>query len=239
MKFNGYRLFLRSSIYLGIGYFASFVLYYLSNYIYSVDALYYAWQFLQKGIYLLLPIIAALITLISSAFIGSGKACLNAIPLALVRTVYFVPYFYLMIITEGFDSVESLFYSALLALGEAIISYAVTVLIFTAMRFIIKKRGTGRELSHIMTEPTVLDTSNPTSLAFLAVSLFSFVYFTVGEVIDTVAFISDYGFTFNTTELIYTVISYIFDILVPLLYYFILSLLKNYIISSRMYTTTK
>ena len=93
MKFNGYKLLLNASLSLGAIYFFTFIIYYLANYIYIGDFFYYAWQFIQRAVYLILPIAASVIILVRSAYSSKGRAALYAIPLSLVRIFYFIPYF--------------------------------------------------------------------------------------------------------------------------------------------------
>ena len=235
MKFNGYKLLLNTALILGAGYFLTFIVYYLANYIYIGEVFYYVWQFIQRAVYLIMPIAAAVIILVRSAYSRPSLAALYAIPLAAVRMLYFIPYFYLLVLTEGFDSVESLCYGTLLSLFEAVVSYALTMIIFAAMRFIIARRASDTAIGEVIARKTVLDFGDPVSLAFLSVCGASFLYFFIKEIINTVSFISEYGISFSASEIIYTVISYILDVLMPLFYYFIISCIKNKIIETRLY----
>ena len=239
MKFNGYKLLLNAALILGAGYFLTFIVYYLANYIYIGEAFYYAWQFIQRAVYLIMPIAAAVIILVRSAYSRISSAALYAIPLAAVRVLYFIPYFYLLVLTEGFDSVEALGYGTLISLVEAAVSYALTMLIFLAMRFVIVRRSGGADIGEVLAKRTVLDFGEPVSLAFLSVAYGCFLYFFIKEIISTVTFISEYGFSYRTSEIIYTVLSYIFDILIPLFYYFVISLIKNRLIETRLMTPSE
>ncbi len=232
MKFKSYRFISRASLYLFLAYLTSFLLYYIATFIYPTDTLTYIWLFAERATYLLFPAISAVLTLIVFTYCGGYRGAIAAIPLSLTRLIYLIPYYYLDIIQEGYDSIESLGYGSLLSLGEVIILYGFIMLITALIRFIIKKHGT--EPAEALAKRTVLDFADPVSLSFMIISLLSCTYLTVKEVIDTVYFISEYGARFTQSEIVYMVISYVADILIPLGYYFILSFIKNCVIASRL-----
>jgi hypothetical protein len=236
MKFRSYRFISRASFYLFLAYLLSFVLYYVATFIHPTDVLTYIWLFAERATYLLFPTISAVLTLIVFVYCGAYKGAVAAIPLSLTRLVYLIPYYYLYIIQEGYDSIESLGYGTLLSLGEIIILYGVIMLITVLVGFIIKKRGYEPEVA--LAKRTVLDFADPVSLSFMLISLFSCVYLTVKEIADTVYFISEYGAKFTPSEIVYMVISYAADVFIPLSYYFILSFIKNRVIASRLDTAS-
>ena len=233
MKFNGYRMIRNTALALLAAQIATFILYYLSNYIFVIDALTYVWIFVQRATYMLLPIIGGVVLLADAAYIPSRKWLLHAIPITLTRSVFLIPYYYLLVIVEGYDSIESLTYSALLTLGELVIGYILTVLLTFLLSLFIRRRS-GTELSYALAKKTTLDFADPVSLSFILLSALSALYFIIKEIIDTVQFISEYGTRFTETEIIYLCVSFILDVLIPCGYYIVLKTVKNRIISTRL-----
>ncbi len=224
----------RCTLYLFLGYLTTFLIYYLSNHIfYNAAILSYSWLFLQRLTYLLMIFIAATVTLIFYSLGENKKAYISLIPFSLVRTVYFIPYFYLIFIYDGFDSFEAIIFGILASIGDAAISYLLTLLIFKIMVFIIKKTNkSDLTLTELIIKPTRLNFSDPISLAFTIISLIGFSYFFVKEVIDTAIFISDYSGTLLAGEILYIIFSHIFNLALVFIYYFTLSHIKNKILAA-------
>ena len=234
MKIKTCGLTKRCTLYLTLGYLVSFLIYYLSNHIfYDVAILSYSWLFLQRLTYLLMIFIAATVTLIFYSLDEKKKAYISLIPFSLVRAVYFIPYFYLIFIYDGFDSFEAILFGLLAALGDAAISYLLTFLVFKIMLAVVKKANkTNLTLTEIIMKTTTLNFSDPVSLAFTVVSLIGFSYFFIKETIDTVIFICDYSGSLMAGEILYIIFSYIFDLALIFIYYFTLSYIKNRIVAS-------
>jgi hypothetical protein len=181
----------------------------------------------------LLPLVGSIVLLNDAAFIPGGKWLLHAIPITLTRAAFLIPYYYLLVIVDGFDSIESLTYSALLTLGEIAIGYVLTVLLTYLLSIFIRRKGK-TELTDALAKRTTLDFSDPVSLSFILLSALSSLYFIIKEIIDTVQFILEYGTRFTETEIIYLCVSFILDVLIPCGYYVVLKALKNRIINTRL-----
>ncbi len=233
MKFNDYKMIRNTALALLAAQIATFILYYLANYILIIDALTYVWIFVQRATYMLLPLIGAVVLLADTAFNSSRKWLLHAIPITLTRAVFLIPYYYLLVIVEGYDSIESISYSALLTLGDVAIGYIITVLLTYLLSLFVKRRS-GKDLATALAKRTTLDFADPVSLSFILLSALSALYFIIKEIIDTVQFISEYGTRFTETELIYLCVSFILDVLIPCGYYIVLKTVKNRIISTRL-----
>lgn len=226
------NLIKKASLGLFIGYFLTFLLFYLTNYLFDSVVLTYIWVFAKKLTYLLPLLITASITLIIYCVFGKKAAYLALIPFSLSRIIYFFPYFYLQFIFDGFDSTESLLYAALSSLAEAALAYALSLLVFGVMLLIVKKSNAGRaQLDEIIFKKTSLDFSNPLSLAFTVVSILGFSYYFISEIIDTVAILSSYYGTLTLGEIAYMLFSYVFDVALIFAYYFTLVFVKNLIVA--------
>ena len=214
-----------------IGYFLTFLLFYLTNYISDTLASAYIWLFAQKVTYLLPLMITAAITLTLFCLFGKRVAYTALIPFSVVRIIYFIPYLYLQFIFDGFDSVESILYGGLLALAEAVLSYALSLAIFGIMLFIVKKANAGRaSLEDIVFKKTTLDFLNPLSLAFAIVSLLGFSYYFIAEIVDTVVILVSYSGSLTLGEIAYMIFAYVFDVALIFAYYFTLVFIKNLIV---------
>ena len=216
-----------------IWYFLTFLLFYITNYLSDSLTLAYVWMFAEKITELLPLLVTATVTLTLYCAASKKAAYLALIPFSAVRVVYFLPYFYLQFIFDGYDSVESLLFGALSALGEATIAYAFTLLIFGVMLLVVKKANRGRaSLEDIIFKKTTLDFKNPLSLAFAIVSLLGFSYYFIYEIIDTVVILISYSGTLTLGEIAYMFFAYLFDIALIFAYYFAISSTKNLIIAS-------
>ncbi len=224
----------RGSILLLLGYIGTFILYYLSNQIfYEVEPLAYIWIFAQRLIYLLMLFISATLTLILYYSDKGKRAFISLIAFSAVRTVYFIPYFYLIYIYDGFDSVEAILFGILTAVGESAVAYGLTLLALGLMLLVIKRANkTSLSPSELVLQQTKLDFSNPISLSFALLSLIGFSYFFIKEIIDTSIFLLDYSGSIMIGEIFYIVFSFIFDLALIFIYYFVLSYVKNRIVAT-------
>lgn len=227
------NLIKRITVGLFLGYFLTFLLFYVTNYLSDSIALAYVWMFASKLVYLLPLLITGMITLTFYCALGKTVAYIALIPFALVRVIYFLPYFYLQFVLDHYDSTEALLYGALSALGEAALAYALSLLIFGAMLFIIKISNKGRAtLDTIIFKKTTLDFQNPLSLAIAIVSLIGFSYYFISEIVDTFTILATYGATLTIGEVAYMLFAYLFDIALIFAYYFTLVFIKNLIVAS-------
>ncbi len=232
MKFNDTRLCRNTTLLLLLSYFLSFLVYYLPSFVIESDALAYFSVFFRRCVYLLIPICAAYVAFIVSTVLGVRWAVTRLIPMTAARMVYLLPLFYLMLLSEGFDSIEGVTIGLALALGEAAIAYALTLLVFFAMRMIQGYKRDGERSTDLLPQDA-FDLSNRTSLAAFAVSCAAFSYFFICEIVDTVKYVVDYSGYYRSGEIIYIVISFIYDILLLFIYYFAFVIIKR-ILSKRI-----
>ena len=144
MIFNAKKLYSRSALILAAAYFATFLLYYNSTYLYDSTVLTYAFIFIQRLSYLLLPAIGSVITFTTAPFIGKRAALIRLIPLVLLRFIFFVPYFYLIFVIAHFGSAFGLLYALIVSTLEAALAYLISYLAFLLLCHIMKKRSKKR-----------------------------------------------------------------------------------------------
>lgn len=220
------RIYVKTTIFLLILHVITFVISYFSTFLFSdSDAAGYVYLFSKKATYLLAPSLLAAAMLLSSAEAGTRSSLLFAIIPGLTRLVYSLPFFTLSFISDGVEIGISLLAAAGLSLIEASAFYMISILLFLIMNFIIKRKS-GTDVKTALEERTVLNFYEPVSLAFATVSVIAAAYFVIVEIVDTVSFLLSYG-GFYPGEIVYTVISYIFDISVFFINYYALCKFKN------------
>ena len=232
MNFNSRRLFLNFSLMLCPIYLFNFLLYYFANHFFDSDILYYFSLFASKALYFLIPLMGCALMLAARPFVSTRALALSSIGFAAARLVYSLPYFYISLIASGFYQTDAAIYAIGSAIIEAVIVYGATLLVSFLYNLITRERS---ELSYdeAVVKPTRLDFSDPISLSFALSSLLVFCYYFVTEVVRTVSFIIDYSFSFTAEELIFTLASYLSDILIPILCYTVQSYIKNRVIAKR------
>lgn len=237
MKLNNKNLYTRASLILLVVHFLSFAVLYFSEFVFSDSRfMTYLWYFIQKATFLLLPFISALLILIADAYMGIKAALLRLIPLAMAKTIYSLPYYYLYFVYDPFyDSGDAILFSLIQSLLESIVLYVFTLIIFFIMKSTVKALCKNEfSVSELLSKRTVLNFSDPISLTFMLCSALCFVYFLIEEIINTVSVISRYSGRLMGGEIAYMVFSYVVDIILPALYYFALSYIKNSIIENRL-----
>ena len=230
MNFKEKGYFAKASLLLAAGYFVTFIVYYLANYIIAADGFSYFYLFLQKLTYLLLPALAATVMLCATPFLDRAKLFLSSGFLALSRVTFSIPSFYLMLVAESYSTSEALALGTLFAILECIVTYGIILLMYAAIRLIIHLTSKNSySLDELIARKTSLDFTDPVAAALATVSAICFIYYFILEIVQTVGFFMDYSSSMNTTEIIYTVVSYIIDIAVMPLYFFALASVKNFI----------
>ncbi len=229
MKINDTKLCRNATLILTAAYFVTFLIYYLPSFVFESEVLSYISSFLRKGLYLLIPTCAAFVAFIVSTANGVRWAVTRLIPMTLSRIIYLLPIFYLMLLSEGYDSIEGVTIGLAISIGEAAIAYGVTVLVFFLMRFIQGYKREGARESDL-TSDDAFDLSNKTSLGAFIVSAVAFLYFFIAEIVDTVKYIVEYSGSYRTGEIVYIVTSFIFDIALLFVYYFAFIFIKRIIL---------
>lgn len=229
MNFNVRKYFSRGTLYFALLYLFTYALYHITYYVVSSAALVYINGFVNKATYLLVPILGSVLTLVASSHTGTKSALIRSISFYLVRMIYFVPYFYMLNYSYsfGYDSLEALFIAIPLSLIEAAIVYLVSTLIFLLMKYIICKRVGEEKLATELEGKVTLNFSSSVCIAFTVISALSFLYFLVLEIIDTVSFLTEVRGTAKVGELIYIMISYVFDVALFFLHFFAMAFVKN------------
>lgn len=131
-------------------YLARFLIFYLPYFVFNASSgfWYYFDIFFQLALDFIIPVISAALLLFCAAKNGRREVLLPALFLSLPRLVYSIPYGYLrLIISEGYDSIESITLSFLMSLAVVLLNYLhILLLAFSSyffMRRLIARRAVG------------------------------------------------------------------------------------------------
>ena len=215
MKINEGRAALRFALILTLTNCVTFLLYYLSTYIFDSTALAYASLYYSEITSALLPMACAAALTVTYTERGINFSLLRS----LIYTLTFIPYAFPFYAFEnaylGYTIDEVLFFASIQTLLSLIIAYLkITVLLLVmifATRFFAKreKRRQGEFEANIPLK-RAFDFSLPESAGVLVCAFVSFTVALIPEIIDTVNFILDYAGTYRIGEIIYIAFRYVF-----------------------------
>lgn len=228
MRLNLKRLLPTAAALLSLVYFLSFIIYYLDTYIFArtSEPIRYIAELISKSTYILLPALAAMLSLTVYMLSGIGKGLFSLGILTLPRFLYSIPVWYLYLLPEGFDSLESLGYGAIISLFEEIIVYIISIAIAAIIYLVARFKGKSKNVSRWLYTSDAFDFSNALSFAFMVLASIVFVYFAVNDVISAVSFLAKYNY-YKPNEIIMIVVFFIFDIAMLFLHYFALFYIKG------------
>lgn len=200
------------------------------NYLGESSALAYLHLYSLKIWTFLFPVICAYLLFVAYAKAGILNSLLFAPALAVLRCLYYFPYFYEYYVLDcGYTTLDSLIMSAFRSLGEFLLGFAHILLFFFVAVLVIKlmkKRTaadtTPREYVLSNTDASAFEFSVPTVAASLTVCALELAYSLAIEIRDTVTFISSAGHSMSTPELIVIIINYILIISLALIAHLLL-----------------
>ena len=229
-------------------YLLLFLIFYIPSYVsdggwMAKDALVYLVAFLTDPVTELFEgVIASLVSVILARRLCLGRGvrgtALDCLLLALPALVYLLPYYYLNMLYNGYDSVEGILLSLLISSGitvlEALRRLLLVGVFFLAVRGVGYKRLVAdlppaeadrpsperrRELKKkaaedipalLSEEGGIFNTAVPYSLAALAVSLAELAYRLVLRIIDIAAFFYEIDGAYLTEDIIYMTVCFVF-----------------------------
>ena len=229
MQVNIKKHYFRACLYLALTYLLTYALSHIANYVTGSAFIVYLNEAVSRATYLLLPMVSATVMLIASIYVGVGKAILFGATMMLPRLIYFVPYFYMVnyAYAFGYDTAEAIPLALGFALLEALISFAVSVLLLFVMRLLLARLGKKNDLTELAEERSRLFSPAPISTVIRILSGAAFLYFFIKEIIDAVQFLSEYFATVRVGELIYMCWIFVFDIALFFIHFLVISYVKN------------
>lgn len=155
----------------------------------------------------LLPCVSATLLGVILTRYALRDALINGIFLTLTNLVYTVPYYYLIGIAYGLDSIESILLSMGVSLAYLGLFYAHTMLLLFALKYLLyREKGNGASLC----DGTLLDLSCPATVAVFAVSLGEFAIRVIIELWQTVSYFIEYAGDYRGDDILYMVIRFLF-----------------------------
>lgn len=228
--------------------FALLMLYYVPYYIVETqnltEGLVYFFTYAEEIFGWVINTAAAAVIFIYTLTRGIKSTVISISLLSLTRLIYALPYYYLIALDFGFDSLEGLCISLLVSALDVIVSgLHIFVLVFIggfAAAAFKAKSLKRRELTAVKdtladgllpTAPFAL--SEPATVGVFALCFIEFTYKLALEIYNAVTYIIDYTENYRSAEIIYMVFRFIFVLLMLLLTHYISCKIKNLLIKER------
>lgn len=175
---------------------------------------------------------------------GIKKSVFPLLLLSLTRAVYTLPYYYLIALDFGFDSVEGLLISLAASVVDVLLLFIKTVAVCFIAGVIsasYKAKSFKREallsvkgsLSQDISPAPAFALSDNISVAMLSVCAIEFIYKLALEIYNAISYIIEFSENYRSNEIIYMVFRFIFILLIFLLSHFICSKIKNALIKQK------
>ncbi len=196
--------------------YAAFHIFNIFRYSEAAEVLTYVRYYTESIWEFLFPALSVLPMLIIFTYGEVKHSFLAGALFSLTRALYHIPLGYITFIGYGYDSIESLLISLPFALIYAIIAYAEMLVsfglgLFAAARISSSGRGRLREvLGTELYKHDWLDLGNVGTAAICVAVTVRFIKSLVSEIIDTVGFFVENGFTASAGEIIYILFKYVF-----------------------------
>ena len=220
-------------------YLVSFLAFYIPNYAIgkSADWWEYIRYFLGELVGFISPALVGLAVFVFHRAALTWRSYLGALLLSAPRAVYTLPYYYLMALAYGFDSLEGVAISIPVSLLYLLFDSLIAFLYCLIIRFTVYRM----RLSELMAalpplkqkekpEPTVkneamagvadavagenpYDTASPVNRGILITLMIQLAVSVIRELTNTVSYLIDYAGSYRLGEIIYITISYVFILL--------------------------
>ncbi len=222
-----------------------FLIFFLPFYVFEVESdaevIGYIISIVQEiGLYWLLPSSAAVYMLLLYTQNGIKKPLISAIPLALTSLIYTVPYYYLVGIIIGYDSIESLWFLLLVSFVYVTLFYAITVILFFIGKEIFIKNLAKNKIADLpplvrqnitkknlkdarkcaieqsfnsFSEGKTFDLSAPSTLSLFMISFTIFLFHLIIEIYDAYTYFTQNVGNYSGDMVAYTVFRFLFILL--------------------------
>lgn len=225
--------------------FALLMLYYIPYYIVEAEnlteGLVYFFTYAEEIFGWVLITVTASVALVYGLTWSFKKNILTILLLSLTRLMYTLPYYYLLALDFGFDSLEGLGISlAVSVIDITVFALHIFVLVFiggfAAAAFkakSLKRRellAVKDTLSYGLLPTAPFALSEPVTVGVFALCFIEFTYKLALEIYNAVSYIIDYAENYRNSEIIYMVFRFIFVLLMLLLTHYISCKIKNLLI---------
>ena len=208
----------------------TFLVYYTVFYLISNNAALYVFYYFTEILNTLLPLITATALFTSYAECGLNKCLLHALFYSLCWVPNLFPYYSFEYAYQGIEISAVLTFATIHTLFMVIVMYIEITVLFLLMIFVSEKIARGKtsaqgESAKVKINPT--DFSNPKTLGIFSACAAMFVYNLVCEIIDTVSYIREVEGIYQTGEIVYILVRYIFILLLLIGCHFATVFAKN------------
>lgn len=216
----------------------AFIIIYVPSYVIEHNStfLVYAVEFITRLYRFTVPVVMAAL-LFSTVSLRAGRLMLRAFLLSLTSLIYYLPYYYLVFLAQGNDSLESLLISLPVALGTALVLAILSILLTLVMRWLTVRSAKKIYLEKLpmayrekptkemvneaklevlenlnvhLSEGRAADLSYPVTFAIFGTSFVQFILSLVSEMVNIVIYLSDFNGDYRTDEIIYIAVTLLF-----------------------------
>ena len=212
---NYSKVLLSSILILSVAQILVFLIYYISNYLFSNIALFYISQYLNLFFTTVMPVLISVNLLFSYLKKSKGRVFRDAAFYALTTLFYYLPYYYLDMFLGGLSTPAAITLALLISLLIALLFYFVYVVLTFIIIGIYNKKTKGmygKSLIKSLGEREAFDFSEPLALGIFVATVPGFIYNVISELINTVHFLINFAGTFKFGEILYIMFTYLFII---------------------------
>ncbi len=185
----------------------------------------YIGHFASKFINSAMPVVSAAILTLTTYGSGFSKKLIWAIPLALAKIGYLLPYAFMIFSAQYevyFATVISVIYTLVF-----MILYLAEITVYSLIICAFINRGFKNQKIKPTPVAPMLDLDAPVTLGVLFATLSRFVVDIILEIIDTIEYLVQYAGTYRLGEIIYMIFSYIAILLFAIATHFVACAVKN------------
>ncbi len=181
----------------------------------------YLYLYLGKAVSILLPAFIATVAIMTYAYLGRGKMLLYAFLLSLSTLFHSIPYYYIICISYGFDTFESLLLLLPISLGAALLCFGLSVISALIGLLALKEKNKSiakaEALRDGLATASVFDGASRVGRALLIPSIVAFAVQFIREVVDALSFFIDSDWSYELTDLTLIILNLVFTLLVLVL----------------------
>ncbi len=180
---------------------------------------------ISGAVELLLPVIFSVVLLFLSCERKTGRLLLSCLTLSLPRIGFYAPYFYMELYELGFELVDAILLSLLIAVAFSLLFGSFVLLLYAAMRYSYRKIADGYKkkvapsLLAMLSGGGAFDFSQPRAKIIAPSAIISFIASL--PMLKTVEFFINYGGSFVFAEILSIVLEVIYLLLLFVASHFI------------------
>ena len=216
----------------------AFIIIYVPSYVieHNSTAIIYAVEFITRLYQFTVPVITATV-LLCTVSLSAGRLISRAFLLSLTSLIYYLPYYYLVFLAQGNDSLESVTVALPVSVAAAAVLAILTMLLTLVMKHLtvrsarkayieklppayrekptkemVKEAGLEviENLNTHLTEGRAADLSYPVTFAIFGASFVQFALSLIVEIVNIVIYLGDFKGDYRADEIIYITATLLF-----------------------------